>query len=59
ALIGLKPRVQRLLQARNLMGAVTLVDEIVLGDLADAQLGAVREDRAAFMQRRATRGKSG
>lgn len=59
ALIGLKPRVQRLLQARNLMGAVTLVDEIVLGDLADAQLGAVREDHAAFMQRRATRGKSG
>jgi hypothetical protein len=59
ALIGLKSRVRRLLQAKNLIGAVTLVDEIVLGDLADAQLGAVREDHVAFMQRRATRGKSG
>lgn len=59
ALLQAKPRVQRLLQAKNLLGAVALVDEIVLRDLSDAQLRTLREDHAAFMQRRVTRGKSG
>jgi adenine-specific DNA methylase len=59
ALVELKPRVQRLLQAKNLLGAVALVDEIILADLSDVQLRAVREDHAAFMRRRVTRGKSG
>jgi len=59
ALVEAKPRVQRLLQAKNLLGAVALVDDIVLRDLSDTQLRAVREDHAAFMQRRVTRGKSG
>ncbi len=58
-LIELKPRVQRLLQAKNLLGAVAVVDEVVLSDLSDAQICAVREDHAAFMRRRVTRGKSG
>ncbi|OCG76046.1 hypothetical protein A7J15_12820 [Microbacterium sediminis] len=59
ALVELKPRVQRLLQTKNLLGAVALVDEVILGDLSEAQLRAVRDDHAAFMQRRVTRGKSG
>lgn len=59
ALVELKPRVQRLLQSKNLLGAVALVDEVILGGLSDAQLQVVREDAAAFMQRRVTRGKSG
>ena len=59
ALVALKPRVQRMLQAKNLFGAVALVDEVVLGALSGSQLRAVREDHAAFMQRRMTRGKSG
>lgn len=59
ALIGIKPRVQRLLHAKNLLEAVTLVDEILLGDMSDAQLRDLREDHIAFMQRRTTRGKSG
>lgn len=59
ALVELKPRVQRLLQSKNVLGAVALVDEVILDGLSDAQLQAVREDAAAFMQRRLTRGKSG
>lgn len=59
ALVELKPRVQRLLQSKNLLGAVALVDKVVLGALNDAQLQAVREDAAAFAHRRVTRGKSG
>ncbi|WP_256971655.1 N-6 DNA methylase [Microbacterium esteraromaticum] len=59
ALVELKPRVQRLLQAKNLLGAVALVDGVILGGLSEAQLHAVREDASAFMQRRVTRGKSG
>lgn len=59
ALIDVKPRVQRMLQTKNLLGAVDLVDEIVLGDLTNVQRRAVREDHAAFLQRRVTRGKSG
>ncbi len=59
ALVELKPRVQRLLQAKNLRGAVALVDEILLDDLRDAQLRGVRADHDSFMRRRVTRGKSG
>lgn len=58
-LIDLRPRVQRLLQAKNLTAAVELVDEVILGDLAPARLSAVRDDHAAFMNRRIVRGKSG
>ncbi|WP_255304247.1 MULTISPECIES: N-6 DNA methylase [Tsukamurella] len=59
SLIKVKPRVRRLLRAKDLLAAAAVVDEIVLGDLSDAQLRAVREDHAAFLQRRVTRGKSG
>lgn len=59
ALVEVKPRVQRLLQAKNLQGAVALIDEILLSELSDAQFRAVREDHAAFLRRRVTRGKSG
>lgn len=57
ALIKLKPRVQRLLQAKNLLGAVALVDKVLLGDLSDEQLRAVRDDHAAFLRRRVIRGE--
>jgi len=59
ALIGLKPRVQRLLQSKRLLAAVALVDDVILATLTESQLEAVREDHAAFMQRRLTRGKNG
>ncbi len=59
ALVQAKPQVQRLLQAKNLLGAVAVVDEILLPGLSDVQLQALREDHTAFMQRRVMRGKSG
>lgn len=59
-LLDLKPRVQRLLQAKNLLGAVELVDAVLLdGVLDDEQLTAVRTDRHDWMNRRTVRGKSG
>lgn len=58
ALVELKPRVQRLLQARNLLGAATLVDDVLgLTDVMD--LEAVRADRQVLHDRRVTRGRSG
>lgn len=60
ALIALKPQVQRLLQAKNLMGAVAEVDAVLMhGLLTDEQLTAIRADREDLMTRRVTRGKSG
>lgn len=58
-LLALKPRVQQLLQERELLAAVALVDDILLDGLEPGQLTAIREDHSAFMQRRITRGKSG
>jgi adenine-specific DNA methylase len=58
ALVALKPKVQRLLQARNLLGATALVDEALgLADVMD--VAAVRADRDALHNRRVARGRSG
>lgn len=60
ALEALKPRVQRLLQAKDLLSAVALVDAVLLdGLLTDTELDAIRTDRRDWMTRRVTRGKSG
>ncbi|MDL5352173.1 N-6 DNA methylase [Microbacterium sp. zg-YB36] len=60
ALAALKPRVQRMLQAKNLLGAVAAVDGVLLdGLLTDQALTAIRADRHDWMKRRVTRGKSG
>lgn len=60
ALLALRPRVQRMLQAKNLLGAVAAVDAIVLkGVLDEVQIKAVRADRHDWMKRRTVRGKSG
>lgn len=59
-LVALKPRVQRLLQGRNLAGAVELVDEVLLdGRLTGEQLAAVRADHGDRVNRRTVRGRSG
>lgn len=59
-LVALKPRVQRLLQARNLAAAVALVDAVLLsGRLADKQWAAVAADHQDRVNRRMTRGRSG
>jgi adenine-specific DNA methylase len=58
ALTALKPRVQRLLQARNLLSAAELVDE-ALGLAKQMDVAAVRADRDALHNRRVARGRSG
>lgn len=59
-LVALKPRVQRLLQSRNLAGAVALVDAVLLADrLTDDQRAAVVADHHDRVTRRTTRGRSG
>lgn len=55
----LKPRVQRMLQAGHLRGAVDQVDEVVFGDLPEAHLASIRSDHATLAARRTTRGQSG
>lgn len=59
ALMALKPRIQRLLQAKKLDAAVALVDEVVLADLPASDVAAIRADYQAFQLRRTTRGKRG
>jgi adenine-specific DNA-methyltransferase len=60
ALVALKPRVQRMLQAKNLLGAVDAVDAVLLnGMINSTQLEAVRADRHDWVTRRTVRGKSG
>ena len=60
ALAAVKPRVQRLLQARNLLAAVNLVDMLLFQNvLSDDELAAIAEDRRAFTSRRTIRGRSG
>lgn len=59
-LLELKPSVQRLLQSKNLRGAVELVDEVLLGgSVSPTELDAVRDDHRSWMKRRIVRGKSG
>lgn len=57
ALIEVRPRVQALLQAKNLLKAVSLVDELLLSDIES--LTEIRSDRQDWAQRRTARGKSG
>lgn len=54
ALNTIQPRVQRLLQSRNLEAAVEMVDAV----LFDQDLSSVRRDRAGMARRRMTRGRS-
>jgi len=59
-LANLKPRVQRLLQTKNLPAAVALVDEVLLvGDRSHVDLDSLRSDHRDWMTRRIVRGKSG
>lgn len=59
-LVAIKPSVQRHLRTKNLLGAVNLVDAVLLdGKLTEAQLDAVRADHGDWMKRRMVRGKSG
>lgn len=59
-LTAAKPRIQRLLQAKNLMAAVVTIDSILFpGILTPAELATVRADRAALSERRTVRGRSG
>ncbi|RAZ30542.1 hypothetical protein DO944_13425 [Microbacterium sp. SMR1] len=60
ALAALKPRVQRLLQSRNLLGAVELVDEVLFHKvLATDELAAIAADHGALTTRRTVRRRSG
>ncbi|WP_249352996.1 MULTISPECIES: N-6 DNA methylase [unclassified Microbacterium] len=60
ALAAVKPRVQRLLQRKDLLGAVALVDEILFqGVLSTPELDALRADHQALTSRRTVRGRSG
>lgn len=56
---ALKPTIVRLLRTKNLLEASALVDAIVLSDLSQEQLTAIRTDHKAFMNRRLKRGTSG
>jgi adenine-specific DNA-methyltransferase len=57
---ALKPRVQRLLQARNLADAVALVDAVLLRSrLTNAQLSSLKADHSDRVTRRTVRGRSG
>ncbi|MCS5514584.1 N-6 DNA methylase [Curtobacterium flaccumfaciens pv. betae] len=55
----IQPAVLRMLRAKNLLGASALVDTVVLSDLSQEQLTAIRTDHQAFMTRRLKRGNSG
>lgn len=56
----LKPRVQRLLQARNLAQAVALVDAVLLTSrIGETQLSSVKADHFDRVARRTVRGRSG
>ncbi len=57
ALVEIRPRVQALLQAKNLLKAVSLIDELLLSDIES--LTEIRSDRQDWAQRRTARGKSG
>ncbi len=60
ALVALQPRVRRLLHARNLLGAVELVDAVLFQDvLSDDELKAIADDHRALTSRRTVRGRSG
>lgn len=59
ALLRLRPRVQRLLDAKNLTGAVAVVDEVLLGHLPADLLASLRIDHRDRVERRTVRGKSG
>ncbi len=60
ALASLKPRVQRMLRARNLPGAVKLVDEVLFGNvLSVEELASIAGDHRALTSRRTVRGRSG
>ena len=60
ALAALQPRVQRMLQSRNLPGAVELVDAVLLNDVLSAgELSAIAGDHRALTTRRTVRGRSG
>lgn len=60
ALTAAKPRVQRLLQSRNLPGAVKIIDEIMLADFTTgSELHALRADHRSLTTRRTVRGRSG
>lgn len=60
ALAVVKPRVQRLLQARNLLAAVNLVDMVLFENvLSDEELAAIAGDHRALTSRRTVRGRSG
>jgi adenine-specific DNA-methyltransferase len=59
-LAKVKARVQRLLQAKQLLRAVETVDAVLLdGLVSSAELEALRADRAALAARRTFRGRSG
>lgn len=59
-LAQLKPRVQRLLQVKNLSAAVQQVDAVLLaGRASNTEIAALRADHQDRMTRRVVRGKSG
>lgn len=59
-LAALKPRVQRMIQARNLPGAVQLVDAVLFdGVLSTGELASIAGDHLALTSRRTIRGRSG
>ncbi len=58
-LLAVKPAVRRLLAMKDLIGAVALVDEVLLADsLTNKELGSLRADRAMLASRRTERGRS-
>lgn len=60
ALESLKPRVKYLLQSRDLLSAVALVDEVLLAPyLLISERESIRNDHLDWMRRRTVRGKSG
>ena len=60
ALIQLKPRVQRLLQNKNLQAASALVDTVIFARLMnETETRAIRTDRNDRVRRRTVRGMSG
>ncbi len=60
ALAALKPRVQRMIRARNLRSAVELVDTVLFsGVLSADELASIADDHGALASRRTVRGRSG
>jgi adenine-specific DNA-methyltransferase len=60
ALVAIKSAVMRRIRARDLLGAVALVDDILLRTaLTPDDLVALRTDHVALMSRRTVRGRSG